>query len=431
MKDQQLKPIKLQQVGRTLVIVVDGKKLPALVESNKEKREKIKSQIESYNKLPSDTKKNLIVKLFMPKTEAKLLKQKIEKKKKEHEVKQLQQATKQLAAEIKSEDQERAKKVLVASSVIQDKRFVVIGADMYLSPFTTVPLPMTLIEELQYFTVTGQSLEPLVNFWQLALLNPNPIARTKLFDYLSRHKLIITENGYFVTYRMVKKTDDPDVFTSARTGQEKYRMGEAFKMDRSECDEDGKNDCSRGLHTGTPEFLGIHLGDGYNAGTRIVKTKAQGGGFGTGYDAPTVIDTKQNFDDTFGNQAVIVLVNPMHVVSVPNSDTRKLRACELYFCKLTTPEEVIKLQTSEYSIFDAQYKEYEKAQIEAMLAESKLENWVDEEKKAKKRKMTEELLEKLKQKQEELRQKVNITGDSPNKELSLTDINAIIQSRLN
>lgn len=424
MKNQNsLNPIKLQQVGRTLIIVADGKKLPPLTLQDKEKRESIKKQIESYNKLPSESKKEKIIKLFLPKTEAKLIAQKVEKKKAKREAIEIKQEIKKIAADLKGEEYEMAKFVTIAKETIKDDRFIVLGHNMFLDPFTTVPLPKELIQELQYFSVTGQSLEPLVNFWQLALLNPNPIARTKLFAYLSRHKLIITPNGYFVTYRMVKKTNIPDVYTSARTGKEGYRMGEVFKLDRKLCDEDGKNDCSRGLHTGTPDFIGIKLGDGYNAGVRIV-TKSQGGGYGTGYDAP--VTENQQFNDTFGNQAVIVIVNPMHVVSVPDSDTRKLRTCELYFCKTTTAEEVLRLQTSEYSIYDSQYREFEKSQIQAMLAESKLENWVDDTAKAKKK----EKLEALLAQQESVRTKVNVGTDNVNEALSLAQINQIIQSRL-
>lgn len=414
--------ITFKSLGRSIVVVV-GKESYVFTSAEKEKRDAIKAMVEAYNKRPSQTKLDALVKAVTPKAHAKEVAQKTEKKLKHKQAKTAKVELKKVTKEKKVLLAEQAESIKEVNDYLKgDSRFIVKDGEVYLAPFMEIPMPKELVTEILNWMDRGDSLQPLINFWMLAMLNPNPIARTKLFSYLTRHKLIITPNGYFVTYRMVKQTAVKDVYTSAHTGQEAYRMGEAFRMPRAACDEDGKNDCSRGLHTGTPAFIGIQLGDGYSMGTRVV-SKAQGGGYGTGYDAPR--ETKERFDNTFGNQAVIVLVNPMHVVSVPNSDTRKMRSCELFFVKTTTAEEVVKMQLSDYALYDQSYKEFEKEELEKMLKQTKLEHYVDKAANATGAKKL-ELEHKIKQLQEQ----VNLGGDKPSQQgLNMELIRQIIKSR--
>lgn len=428
MANEDLK-IKLLQVGRSLILTVSGNKY-TFTTAEKDVREKLKEQIERHNKKPSKVSLDKIVKAVTPKAQEVEKKAIAVKAKAKHKVKEtkraIQQASKELA-EIASKEVEISAEIAEAVNYLKgDTRFLVKNEEVFLIPFTEVPMPKELVFEIDRFITEGTDLQPLINFWMLALLNPNPIARTKLFGYLSRHKLIVTPSGYFVTYRMVKKTAQHGVYTSAHSGKEEYRMGEVFKLPRTQCDEDGVNDCSRGLHTGTPDFIGLKLGDGYH---KEFKTKAEGGNFGTGYDGPTV--QNQHFSHDFGNQAVIVLVNPMHVVAVPNSDTRKLRACELYFCKETTVEEVIKLQTkAAYSVYEDLYREYEAGELRKMLETTKLEHYSDPSNTSPVRLATDKknnLIAELFR----LKDNLKVNGDDINMiGLSLADINKIIQSRI-
>ncbi len=253
------------------------------------------------------------------------------------------------------------------------------------------------------------------------------IGRT--LDYLDKHNLIVTPNGYFVTFRMVKTTNKKTstgkpIFTSAHKKVEDYVMGEAYRIPRIDCDEDGNKDCSKGLHTGSPLFIGIQPGDGY--GTKTVTTKtANPQSYGTGYDNPTTYTNKtETFNQTFGNQAVICLVNPMHVVSIPLSDTRKMRSCELFFVKLTTAEEVIDLTEKDYLLYDVDYKEYESTQLKDMLKTTKLKHWADT-------KDLDKITATKKAELEKIKASLTIGQDKINtNNLTLSDINKIIQSRI-
>jgi len=392
--------------------VIDGKKLVITTPDSK-LRDKLKDKLESYNLRPSDARKTELIKLLTPKTE-KAKVEKIVKKKKAHQ-----------AVKVGKRELVESKKEIKALREYfkADKRLCIDGQDVKMVGYD-VPMPKELIDAISLAIDKKEGIDHLLNFWMLTLLNPNPVAREKLFGYIGRHKLIVTPNGYFVTYRMVKKTEDPHVFTHAHSVSDTkesprmyYKMGQVAKLDRrTQCDEDGTKDCSRGLHTGTPDFIGIKLGDGYSKG---VYTKSQGGGYGTGYDAPS----QQSFDNTFGNQAVICLVNPMHVVSVPNSDTRKMRSCELYFCKETTAEEVIKLQTGEYSKFDNDYKGIELKELATMLKGVKLEKFVENV-------LDKGNTVKIQAQIKELRGKLTFSNDAINQELTLDEINRLIQSRV-
>lgn len=310
----------------------------------------------------------------------------IKKEKQEVEIAAQKSAVKKAIKEVKKEADKDSKKAIkedkqrrtVLQQLLEDKILQVNGADYFLYGYPSVKMPDLLVDRFVDYVILKRDAQPLINFWMWCLLNPNKVARYKLFAYLSRHRLLITPSGYIVTYRMVKETTtskEDGIYVDAHTGQFQHIIGKVSKMPRTDCDEDGANDCSRGLHTGSPDFIGIKLGDGYNEGT--IMTKRQGGGHGTGYGASDEM-IPQKFNNTFGNQAVICLVNPMHVVSVPNSDTRKMRSCELYIAKTTTPEEVLSHLTEvDYLVFDDDYAKIEAFEIEAQLKNAKLEGYSD------------------------------------------------------
>ena len=417
--------IKYKIVGRTIVAPINKKKFSTTYKTVEEK-EKILAAITSYNKRNTDEKLKKVMNFFAKEEIAKKTKAKIDKKVSKNKVKKL--TTQLKALKNTNGDVLDPATLELGGSILSDKRFVAKDGNIYLNPYVQVPMPKKLIEKLVSCITNKVPLEPYINFWMLALLNPNEVARTKLFDYLDKHNLIVTPNGYFVTFRMVKTTDrktadGKPIFTSAHKKVEDYVMGEAYRIPRVDCDEDGTRDCSKGLHTGSPLFIGIQPGDGY--GVKEVTTKtANPGSYGTGYDRPTTTTETKRFDQTFGNQAVICLVNPMHVVSIPLSDTRKMRSCELFFVKLTTAEEVIDLTEKDYLLYDVDYKEYEAQQLKEMLKTTKLKHWADT-------KDLDKITAAKKAELEKIKAGLNIGTDKINtNNLTLSDINKIIQSRI-
>jgi hypothetical protein len=265
------------------------------------------------------------------------------------------------------------------------EQLVITNNGIALKEFESIPMPKLLVDKIQEFTKRKVSIQFLINFWYKCLQNPNHVARTKLFDYLLGQNIIITKSGNFVTYRMVKDCDSKGVklngyFTDDRTHTMRYWPKSVCFIPRNECDEDGSKDCSRGLHTGNPKFIGINieksskegLGDGYKTVTYSPNEEfGYNGGYGTGYDKPEL-----KFDESFGNVPIICIVNPANVVSVPNSDTRKMRSCEFYFVKTTTVEEVIALEAGDYLLFDEDYEKIEIDRIKDKIKEQGLEKYI-------------------------------------------------------
>ncbi len=363
------KPVSVQKntpssitkfVGKKIgvnIIVTHGKEKYS-TKASKEDSEKIMQKIALYNKKPSDSLKNQIVKLLAPKTTEK----KKEKEKVETEIKGYKKLAKK---EIKSKSKDLVKSKLaiknrVDKSTSEGKEYIVyVKEGIAMKNFENILMPNLLVFKIQEFLEANISIKPLLNFWSQCLLNPNEVARTRLFEYLSKHKFIITPSGYFVTYRMVKSTDNKKVFTDAHTGTFKIKIGEVVSIPRKDCDEDGSKDCSKGLHVGSPDFIGISKGEGYDKET---------GQIGTGY-----ID----YNPHYGDQPIIAFVNPRHVVSIPNSETRKLRCCEYYPFKLTTPEEVIQVEDSDYYIYESDYKKLELIELLQSIDKTKLIEYVN------------------------------------------------------
>ncbi len=127
------------------------------------------------------------------------------------------------------------------------------------------------------------------NFWTLMSLNPNEECRNNLYWFLQLHGLKLAKCGFFVAYRNVDTTEEPNVYTDHHTHSTRIKIGEMVTIDRKECDCDSNNECSRGLHCASVKWL------------------------------------KKNY---YGKVGLACLVNPADVVAVPhNSEYGKLRTC--------------------------------------------------------------------------------------------------------
>lgn len=371
-----------------------------------------------------------------------------EKEKKEIEVKAVKKQLKEANKKSDKAEKEKVKKekeyhIGVLNKVNKSKgkeekeQLILIPFGMALVGFESIPMPKLLIQKIEEFADRGVSIQFLINFWYKCLANPNHIARTKLFDYLLGQNLIITESGNIVTYRMMKDVGSDGkklhgYYTDAHTQTMKYVPGTVCAIPRSECDEDGSRDCSKGLHTGNPKFIGINveksdkngLGDGYNTGVTYEVSDKGGyaGGYGTGYTRPKQ-NVEKRFDHTFGNVPVICIVNPSNVVSVPNSDTRKMRSCEFYFVKVTTAEEVVALEAGDYLLFDQDYEKIELETLKNKIKEQGLEKYVESDS------TRSSDLTKLKKKLENKLVKLK-DNDHVSSDLSLEQIKLIVKNRI-
>ena len=121
-------------------------------------------------------------------------------------------------------------------------------------------------------------------------------------------------------------------YTDMHTQTMTIELGVPVRMERKECDSDPAKDCSYGLHVGATSYVNRFAGR---------------------------------------NSVILVcLVNPMHVVAVPNYDHSKMRVAE-YFPYARATYENDKIEIIEDAYFEDDYCTYEQQELEEMVEKIK------------------------------------------------------------
>jgi hypothetical protein len=124
----------------------------------------------------------------------------------------------------------------------------------------------------------GGDVLPMVNFLENVLQNPSDSSRDELYLFLEHCDLPITEDGFFLAYKMIRD-DYKDIYTGTMDNS----VGATPTVDRNTVDTNRHNTCSRGLH-----FASLHY--------------IENGSYGS---------------KSSGHRLVIVKINPKDVVSIP------------------------------------------------------------------------------------------------------------------
>lgn len=285
--------------------------------------------------------------------------------------------------------------------------------EAYLDGFNT-PIPLTLLDIIKEYHEKGYPLDAIINFWKLLMVNPDTRVRTSLFDFISTHDFVLTDKGYMVVYKAVYRkesetinnifeefvtnqylhvkkdwkcspnkyvvynnftdntlaitkletaenwNEDDDnvevlgklgdlfsaivnsnnkinetdnvIYTDMHSRSMSIQLGVPVKMERKECDSDPAVDCSYGLHVGATKYV-------------------------------------EKFANN-GSIILVCLVNPAHVVAVPQYDHSKMRVAE-YFPYAFATYDGGKINIIEESYFEEDYQEYEITELEVMIAKVK------------------------------------------------------------
>lgn len=175
---------------------------------------------------------------------------------------------------------------------VNDSKLLTLKGDcIYMEGVSPLSLPETLVKAIISAEENNDEdkLTAYKNFWILMSLNPDERCRRNLFWFLQKYGMTISKSGFFVAYRNVDTTSEPNVFTDHHTHKFKIKIGEMVTMPRDKCDSVQENTCSNGLHVAGKGWL------------------------------------KRNY---FGNTGLACLVNPTDVVAVPPYDNYgKLRTC--------------------------------------------------------------------------------------------------------
>lgn len=95
-----------------------------------------------------------------------------------------------------------------------DSRFKIVDGSLTFSETKELPIPKVIALELAKQLKASDDIEPLINFWRLNALNPNPEAREGLYRFITDLNLSLTNDGLFVAYRNVISLNhfDEDLF---------------------------------------------------------------------------------------------------------------------------------------------------------------------------------------------------------------------------
>lgn len=126
-------------------------------------------------------------------------------------------------------------------------------------------LPNSLSKRIIQFAQEGFDFKPLVTFWENCKANPDPRAKTDLYNFLEHNGIPITSDGCFVAYRAVRND-----WYDKRTGTMLNTVGSVVTMDRSKCDSDPNVTCSYGLHVAAYNYARHNYG---TTGDRLLEVK--------------------------------------------------------------------------------------------------------------------------------------------------------------
>jgi hypothetical protein len=154
----------------------------------------------------------------------------------------------------------------------------------------------TLTTRILKMMSEGYQFDHMLRFLENLMLNPSKRSVQELYTFLENYGLPITDDGCFLAYKAVRN-DYFDIYTG-RTHQN--LIGSVQKMARNMVDDNWGKDCSQGLHCGALDYVVDY------------------GHFVKGQIVPNA-----------GNRLIIVKVNPMNVISVPDyAKFTKMRVCE-------------------------------------------------------------------------------------------------------
>ena len=120
-------------------------------------------------------------------------------------------------------------------------------------------MPSALSKRVLQFVDNLIDTTSLTKFWENLVKNPSESSKRELYDFLEANDVAITEDGCFIGYRRI--TSD---FKDFYTGKIDNSIGAKPYMDRSLCNPNRNETCSRGLHIAAFRYAkeDYHAGEG-------------------------------------------------------------------------------------------------------------------------------------------------------------------------
>lgn len=161
---------------------------------------------------------------------------------------------------IKDNDEEAIIKLFDVVTQVSNKLGVTItkeGLVTYINKEGQVEqLPPSLNKTLvAMYEQDESSITPLINFWEKVRLNPSYRVNRCLFDFIEANNIVINEKGNLIMYKIVKRTEDKEVFLDLYTKTFKQMFNVPVTMPRNQVDDNIEQTCSHGFHVCSWQYL--------------------------------------------------------------------------------------------------------------------------------------------------------------------------------
>lgn len=137
-------------------------------------------------------------------------------------------------------------------------------------------LPPALAEKVKKFRDEDLPFAPMEKFLERISKNPSYTSINELYDFLAAKELPITEDGCFIAYKGISSDGysvSGNVDTVVKTGVVdssgrilNTEFGKEIEVERDQVDDDRTNECSNGLHVGSPNYA-------FSFGSKTIKVK--------------------------------------------------------------------------------------------------------------------------------------------------------------
>ena len=175
--------------------------------------------------------------------------------------------------------------IISSISSCTNGRVELIGDKVY---YNSDEVHNAVVDAILDYRANGLPVEPICKFLENLMQNPSKNSIDQLWNFVSEHKLPLTEDGMLLAYKVVRPN-----YKDKYTGTIDNSVGCKPTMDRNKIDDNPKNHCSPGLHVGSLSYAGPQ---GWYAST--------------------------------GDNCIIVKLHPKDVVCVPDDFSYgKMRTC--------------------------------------------------------------------------------------------------------
>lgn len=181
---------------------------------------------------------------------------------------------------------------------------IVLGTNSIKTQDKEYEIPTTsLVKFINYAEKNDYSISPLVQKITESLDEGENESMKDLLTFLDRNELPITVNGNILAFKVLNKSNDPEVFYDCHTNKIAQRVGDVVQMPRTLVCTDRTVHCSNGLHVCSIDYI-------------------------------------RGFYVTGSTVLALVLVEPKDICSVPTDTSSKVR-CNRYQILGIVPEDEI------------------------------------------------------------------------------------------